>query len=36
MTPDARYSTICGYIERDLDTVFAPDLDGVGRHIIWT
>lgn len=29
MTPDARYSTICGYIERDLDTVFAPDLGGL-------
>ena len=27
MTPDARYSTICGHIERDLDTVFAPELD---------
>jgi len=29
ITLDARYSSICGYTERDLDTVFAPELPGL-------
>ncbi len=31
-TPDARYSAICGYIERDVDTVLAPELDGLDLY----
>ncbi|WP_058553676.1 ATP-binding protein [Thiohalocapsa sp. ML1] len=31
ITVDARYSAICGYTEADLDTVFAPELDGLDR-----
>lgn len=31
ITRDARYSSICGYTERDLDTVFAPALEGLDR-----
>jgi len=31
ITLDARYATICGYTERDLDTVFAPELEGLKR-----
>ena len=31
LTLDRRYSAICGYTERDLDTVFAPELAGVDR-----
>ena len=27
-----RYSAVCGYTEHDLDTVFAPELDGVDRN----
>ena len=32
LTP--RYSTICGYTEADLDTVFAPELPGLDRERI--
>ena len=32
LTLDRRYSAICGYTERDLDTVFAPELDGLDRQ----
>ncbi len=28
---DADYSAICGYTDNDLDTVFAPELDGLDR-----
>ncbi|OQX07115.1 MAG: hypothetical protein BWK76_25320 [Desulfobulbaceae bacterium A2] len=31
ITVDARYSTICGYTEEDVDTVFAPELPGLDR-----
>ena len=31
VTLDRRYSAICGYTESDLDTVFAPELDGLDR-----
>jgi hypothetical protein len=31
---DARYSDICGYTEADVDTVFAPELPGLGRELI--
>ena len=31
LTLDRRYSAICGYTEDDLDTVFAPELDGLDR-----
>ncbi len=31
LTLDRRYSAICGYTERDLDTVFAPELAGLDR-----
>ena len=31
ITLDPRYSSICGYTERDLDTVFGPELDGLDR-----
>jgi hypothetical protein len=31
ITVDAAYSAICGYTESDLDTVFAPELDGLDR-----
>ena len=34
ITLDARYSAICGYTEADLDTVFAPELDGLDRSEI--
>ena len=30
ITLDPVYSAICGYTERDLDTVFAPELPGPG------
>ncbi|OQX07945.1 MAG: hypothetical protein BWK76_24215, partial [Desulfobulbaceae bacterium A2] len=33
-TVDARYSTICGYTEEDVDTVFAPELAGLDREEI--
>jgi len=29
-----RYATICGYTDRDLDTVFAPELEGLDRDRI--
>ena len=32
LTLDRRYSSICGYTEDDLDTVFAPELDGLDRE----
>jgi len=31
ITLDPRYSAICGYTEADLDTVFAPELEGLDR-----
>jgi len=34
ITVDARYSTICGYTEEDVDTVFAPELPGLEREEI--
>ena len=34
ITLDPRYSAICGYTERDLDTVFAPELPGLDRQAI--
>ena len=34
LTLDPRYSTICGYTEADLDTVFAPELPGLDRDAI--
>ena len=34
ITLDASYSAICGYTEADLDTVFAPELPGLGRDEI--
>ncbi len=32
VTLDPAYSSICGYTERDLDTVFAPELEGIDRE----
>jgi hypothetical protein len=34
ITLDSRYSAICGYTEADVDTVFAPELDGLNRDDI--
>lgn len=34
ITLDARYSTLCGYTEADLDEVFAPELPGLDRQHI--
>ena len=34
ITLDPRYSTICGYTEADLETVFAPELPGLDRGAI--
>ena len=34
ITLDARYSTICGYTDHDMDTVFAPELPGLDRQEI--
>ena len=34
ITIDPRYSSICGYTEDDLDTVFAPELPGLDREEI--
>ena len=34
LTLDPRYSSICGYTEADLDTVFAPELAGLDRDEI--
>ena len=33
---DPRYATICGYTDEDIDTVFAPELDGLNRENIRT
>ncbi|MCY3688790.1 MAG: ATP-binding protein [Gammaproteobacteria bacterium] len=32
ITLDRRFATICGYTEGDLDTVFAPELEGLDRQ----
>jgi hypothetical protein len=32
ITLDKRYSAICGYTDHDVDTVFAPELDGLDRE----
>lgn len=32
ITLDARYSALCGYTERDVDTVFSPELPGLDRQ----
>lgn len=32
ITLDSRYSTICGYTDHDIDTVFSPELDGLNRE----
>ena len=34
ITLDRRYGTICGYTDDDLDTVFAPELEGLDRDAI--
>ncbi|MCE2541488.1 MAG: ATP-binding protein [Acidobacteria bacterium] len=34
ITLDRRYSAICGYTERDLDTVFGPELPGLDQRRI--
>ncbi len=34
LTLDPAYSAICGYTDADLDTVFAPELDGLDRKAI--
>ena len=34
ITLDPRFATICGYTERDLDTVFAPELEDLGRELV--
>ena len=34
ITLDPAYGTICGYTDEDLDTVFAPELDGLDRDEI--
>ncbi len=31
---DPRFATICGYTDADIDTVFAPELDGLDRDMI--
>ncbi len=33
---DPRFATLCGYTEADLDTVFAPELEGLDRAAIRT
>ena len=33
---DPRFATICGYTDRDLDTVFAPELPGLDRDKVRT
>ena len=32
ITLDPRFATVCGYTEADLDTVFAPELEGLDRE----
>ena len=34
ITLDERYSTVCGYTDQDVDTVFAPELEGLDREEI--
>ena len=34
ITLEPRYSTLCGYTDEDLDTVFAPELEGLDRERI--
>jgi hypothetical protein len=34
ITLDADYSALCGYTEEDVDTVFAPELEGLDRNRI--
>ena len=34
LTLDERYSAICGYTEEDVDTIFAPELEGLDRQQI--
>jgi len=34
ITMDKNYSAVCGYSERDLDEVFAPEVNGLDRHEI--
>lgn len=34
ITLEARYSALCGYTDLDVDTVFAPELDGLDRKLI--
>ena len=34
LTLEAQFSSICGYTERDLDEVFAPELEGLDRERI--
>ncbi len=34
ITVDSEYSALCGYTEADLETVFAPELDGLDREQI--
>jgi hypothetical protein len=36
LTLDADYSALCGYAEADVDTVFAPELEGLDREQIRT
>ncbi|MDV7212875.1 ATP-binding protein [Azotobacter beijerinckii] len=36
ITLDGRYSSICGYTDEDVDTVFAPELPGLDRNEIRT
>ncbi len=33
---DPRFATICGYTDADLDTVFAPEMDGLDRDAVRT
>jgi hypothetical protein len=34
LTLDPHYSALCGYTEQDLDTVFAPELEGLDRVLM--
>jgi hypothetical protein len=34
ITLDPRYSTICGYTDHDIDTIFAPELVGLDRELV--
>ena len=36
ITLDVPYATICGYTDVDIDSVFAPELDGLDRQMIRT